>query len=72
MMYYYDYSFFPFHAFGAVFMLALWALIIYGVITLLRRQPRKGDGRAIDILKERYAKGEITKHEFDAMKKDLE
>ncbi len=28
--------------------------------------------KSIDILKERYAKGEITKEEFDKMKKDLE
>lgn len=27
---------------------------------------------AIDILKKRYARGEITKEEFEAMKKDLE
>jgi len=26
----------------------------------------------LSILKERYAKGEITKEEFDKMKKDLE
>jgi len=28
--------------------------------------------KSIDILKERYAKGEISKDEFDKMKKDLE
>ncbi|MGA7877200.1 MAG: SHOCT domain-containing protein [Desulfoferrobacter sp.] len=27
---------------------------------------------AIDILKKRYAQGEISKEEFEAMKKDLE
>lgn len=27
---------------------------------------------AVDILKKRYARGEITKEEFESMKKDLE
>ncbi len=30
------------------------------------------DGKALSILKKRYAKGEITKEEFDQMKKDVE
>ncbi len=31
-----------------------------------------GSETAMDILKKRYAKGEITKEEFDQMKKDLQ
>ena len=31
----------------------------------------KDSETAIDILKKRYAKGEITKEEFDQMKRDL-
>ena len=44
-------------------------LIIAGIIVLLKSM-KKGTSN-IEILKERYAKGEITKEEFDKMKEDL-
>lgn len=75
MMYYYG-DFFPFHMFGFglgfIFPLLFWGLLIYGVVLLFRHNGFADGSRALDILKERYAKGELTKEEFEAMKKDLQ
>ena len=47
-------------------------LIVWGVIALSRRSSsgyRKQD--PLDIARERYAKGEITKEQFEQIKRDL-
>lgn len=62
--------------FGWIFMIVFWILIILGIVYLIKLIAG-GTGRektaetATDILKKRYAKGEITKEEFDRMKEDL-
>lgn len=64
----------------AVMMLVFWAAFILFLVWLAReiggRNHSDEAGRrarsAIDILKERYAKGEINKEEFEGKKKDLE
>lgn len=64
-------------AFGSVLMLFSWALLIVGVVALVRwflgevRGTERRGGTALEILKERYAKGEIDKKEFEEKKKDL-
>jgi len=57
---------------GGFMMIAFWFLIIAFIVWIVRES--KGSGgrsgeRALDILKERYAKGEVNKEEFEAMKK---
>jgi len=60
---------------GIVHMALFWVLVILGIIVLVKwltggSAPRS-DTRAIDILKERYAKGELTREQFEQMKRDI-
>ncbi|MBI4737594.1 MAG: SHOCT domain-containing protein [candidate division NC10 bacterium] len=68
-----------FGIFGMVFMLVFWVLIIAGIVLVVKwlvEQGRSGgtygsEGEAaLDILKNRYARGEIGKEEFEAKKND--
>ena len=60
-------------AFGGLWMVVFWGglitLIVWGIAKLLRRDAPKRD--PLDVAKERYAKGEISKKEFEQLKKDL-
>ncbi len=65
--------------FGGFFSLLWFVLVVVIVIAIVRgiTGGRHGhhwmdrDKTALDILKERYAKGEIDKNEFEEKKKDL-
>jgi len=63
---------------GAVWMVLFWGglilLVIWGIKKLSQRDGGGGGGggrSALDIARERYARGEITKEQFEQMKKDL-
>ena len=63
--------------FGIIIHLAFAALIIMAAIWMFKAVFRGGyrDEKttgAIEILKQRYAKGEITGEEYQSMKKELE
>jgi len=61
--------------YGGVLMwllfLALIGVVVYFVVRGEKWIKRDGDETAIDILKKRYAKGELTKEEYRKMKEDL-
>lgn len=60
-------------------MLLFWGLVIVTLILLVRwlwtqSQQRGGSPTPetpLDVLKKRYARGEITKEEFDRIKEDI-
>jgi putative membrane protein len=69
---------FPF--FGGIMMILFWVLIIGGGIWLFQSLARGGGQSTwgaptrdapFDVLKLRYAKGEITKEQFEEMKRTL-
>ena len=72
------------NAFGffALFTVVKWVLVVLFIMWIVRmarsdgyrfRNWHAGPGgkTALDLLKERYAKGEISKAEFDEKRKDI-
>ena len=51
--------------------IVLWVFIWPIFLILIRKMRGKDKKSPLDVLKERYAKGEIDKAKFDEMKKDL-
>jgi putative membrane protein len=65
---------------GMIFMAVFWIAVIVGIAFLIRRlvvstgsagNRGKPEESALEILKKRYARGEIKKDEFEEKKKDL-
>jgi putative membrane protein len=60
--------------FFPVFSIIILGLIIWGVVALVRytaHTAHRGNESALEILKNRYARGEINKAEYEEKKKDL-
>lgn len=72
--------------FNGIFMILFWILVILAVAALIRwlalppgtpsrteREPKEegGGSHALDILEERYARGEIDREEFLRKREDL-
>jgi putative membrane protein len=67
--------------FGSILMVAFWVAVIVGIIFLIRWlvlstrggvSASRSEDSALEILKRRYARGEINKEEFEEKRKDLQ
>ena len=64
--------------FGWLFWIVILVLVIWAVIRLVNASqnrdvpPVSREESPLDILKKRYARGEISQEEFERMKKDLQ
>ncbi len=61
---------------GWIYLIVFWAAIITAVVYLVKLVERNTGSEALhgsplDTLKHRYAKGEITREEFERMKEEL-
>lgn len=78
-----DYGFFGWgagHAAGGIFMILFWVVVIVGVVALAkwmfanaaasRESPTAKT--PLQVLEERYARGELNREEFLAKKRDME
>jgi putative membrane protein len=68
------------YGYGGIFMwLILLALVVFLIYIFLIQPKKSGDSGGgqpeetpLDILKKRYARGDITKEEFENLKRDIE
>jgi putative membrane protein len=61
---------------GWIMMLAFWLLVIVGIVVLIRvatgtAARRDGADTPLEILRRRYAAGELSKEQFEQMKRDV-
>lgn len=64
---------------GGLVMLVFWGALIVGAVLVVRLlgglsggDERTAPASPLDILKRRYASGEITREQYEQMRKDLE
>ena len=69
-----------FGIFGLVFMLVFWGLLILAAVWVVRalfgnvppHQRRDPSQSPREILDQRYSRGEITREQYEIMKRDIE
>jgi len=57
-----------FHGIG---MIIFWTIVIFILVSLFSNNKEKKDDSALDILKKRLARGEISKDEYESLKNSM-
>ena len=61
---------------GGIIMIIFWggliALVVWGIKKLTERSTPAHKQGPLDVAKDRYARGEITREQFEQIKKDLQ
>lgn len=58
--------------FGGLLWLALLGVLVWAVVRMTQPRPERGQETPLEILKRRYARGEITGAEFEEARRALE
>ena len=60
---------------GGLMMLVFWGAVIAGIVLLVRQIGRGGSASSVeqpvDVLKRRYAAGEISREQYEQMKQEI-
>ena len=61
---------------GWIFMVLFWGAVAVGAVVavrwLLGQQPGRREEKLLDILKRRYAAGELSREEYERMRRELD
>lgn len=57
--------------FGVVLLAGIVFLIVWAIKMFVKGGSNRDEDTALDILKRRYASGEITSEEYERMKRDI-
>jgi putative membrane protein len=58
--------------FGTIWFVVFWGAIIYFIVSApARMSGRTTEETPLEIARRRYARGEISKEEFDQLRRDL-
>lgn len=71
-----DCGWMPMMGLGLLFMVLFWVFVIAGIIYLVKwlmgQRIATRPESSLEVLKSRYARGEITKQEFEEMRRVLQ